>query len=142
MSNKIIQKDFVNIRIVLDRSGSMGSAIKETIDSINTFVKDQQNEKVTGSITISTFDSGSIETPIRNTLIEDMKSLDYNFLNPRGATPLLDAIGLAINEHGSKNVEQNEKKTLVIVTDGLENASTEYTNKAIKQLIENKTKKS
>ncbi|MBT6232252.1 MAG: VWA domain-containing protein [Nitrosomonadales bacterium] len=139
MSNKIIQKDFVNIRIVLDRSGSMGSAIKETIDSINTFVKDQQNEKVTGSITISTFDSGSIETPIRNTLIEDMKSLDYNFLNPRGATPLLDAIGLAINEHGSKNVEQNEKKTLVIVTDGLENASTEYTNKAIKQLIENKT---
>jgi hypothetical protein len=58
MSNKIIQKDFVNIRIVLDRSGSMGSAIKETIDSINTFIKEQQNEKVNGSITISTFDSG------------------------------------------------------------------------------------
>jgi Mg-chelatase subunit ChlD len=68
-----------------------------------------------------------------------MGSLDYNFLDPRGRTPLLDAIGLAINEHGNKNVEQNEKKTLVIVTDGLENASTEYTNKAIKQLIENKT---
>jgi len=139
MSNKIIQKDFVNIRIVLDRSGSMGSAIKETIDSINTFIKEQQNEKVNGSITISTFDSGSIDVPIRNIKIKDMGSLDNNFLDPRGRTPLLDAIGLAINEHGNKDVEQNEKKTLVIVTDGLENASTEYTNKAIKQLIENKT---
>jgi hypothetical protein len=69
MNNKIIQKDFVNIRIVLDRSGSMGSGIKETIDSINTFIKEQQNEKVNGSITISTFDSGSIDVPIRNTLI-------------------------------------------------------------------------
>ena len=139
MGKKMIKKDFVNVRIVLDRSGSMGSAIKETIDSINTFISEQQNEKVNGSITISTFDSGSIEVPVRNVEIKNMGKLNYDFLNPRGATPLLDAIGLAINEHGSQQIEENEKKSLVIVTDGLENASREYTNKAIKQLIEDKT---
>ena len=139
MGKKMIKKDFVNVRIVLDRSGSMGSAVKETIDSINTFISEQQNEKVNGSITISTFDSGSIEIPVRNIEIKNMGKLNYDFLSPRGATPLLDAIGLAINEHGSQQIEENEKKSLVIVTDGLENASTEYTNKAIKQLIEDKT---
>ena len=48
MGKKMIKKDFVNIRIVLDRSGSMGSAIKETIDSINTFISEQKKEKVNG----------------------------------------------------------------------------------------------
>ena len=139
MGKKMIKKDFVNVRIVLDRSGSMGSAVKETIDSINTFISEQQNEKVNGSSTISTFDSGSIEIPVRNIEIKNMGKLNYDFLNPRGATPLLDAIGLAINEHGNQQIEEDEKKSLVIVTDGLENASTEYTNKAIKQLIEDKT---
>ena len=52
MGKKMIKKDFVNVRIVLDRSGSMGSAVKETIDSINTFISEQQNEKVNGSITV------------------------------------------------------------------------------------------
>ena len=73
MGKKMIKKDFVNIRIVLDRSGSMGSAIKETIDSINTFISEQKKEKVNGSITISTFDSGSIEVPVRNIEIKNMK---------------------------------------------------------------------
>jgi len=139
MTKELETKDFVNIRIVLDRSGSMGSAVKETIDSINTFIEEQKNEKVNGSITISTFDSGSIEVPIKNVLIKDMGILDYAFLDPRGSTPLLDALGLAINEHGNHNIKENEKKSLVIVTDGRENASREYTNESIKKLIEEKT---
>ncbi|NBW84605.1 MAG: VWA domain-containing protein [Proteobacteria bacterium] len=139
MIKKLETKDFVNIRIVLDRSGSMGSAVKETIDSINTFIKEQQSARVNGSITISTFDSGSIEVPIKNVLLKDMGTLDYAFLDPRGSTPLLDALGLAINEHGNHSIEENEKKSLVIVTDGRENASREYTNESIKKLIEEKT---
>ena len=82
MGKKMIKKDFVNIRIVLDRSGSMGSAIKETIDSINTFISEQKKEKVNGWITISTFDSGSIEVPVRNIEIKNMGKLNYDFLNP------------------------------------------------------------
>jgi len=139
MTKEIETKDFVNIRIVLDRSGSMGSAVKETIDSINTFIEEQKSEKVNGCMTISTFDSGSIEVPIKNVLINDMGRLDYEFLDPRGSTPLLDALGLAINEHGNHNIKENEKKSLVIVTDGRENASREYTKESIKKLIEEKT---
>ena len=139
MNKKLMKKEFLNIRILLDRSGSMGSAVTETINSINTFIEEQQKERVNGVLTISTFDSGSIDIPIENVQIKEMGRLDYSFLDPRGMTPLLDAIGLAINEHGNKNIEDNEKKALVIVTDGLENASREFTNKAIKKLIEDKT---
>ncbi len=38
------------------------------------------------------------------------------------------------------NYVDNEKKVLVIVTDGYENASREYSSDAIKRLIEDKTK--
>ena len=79
MSKKLMKKEFLNIRILLDRSGSMGSAVKETINSINTFIEEQQKEKVNGVLTISTFDSGSIDIPIENVQIKEMGRLDYSF---------------------------------------------------------------
>ena len=59
---------------------------------------------------------------------------------PRGGTPLYDAIGTAVHDLSTFTHTENEKKVLVIVTDGYENASREYTSDAIKQLIEEKTK--
>jgi Mg-chelatase subunit ChlD len=60
------------------------------------------------------------------------------FLKPRGGTPLFDAIGLAI--HDLENVEEStdENKVLVIVTDGFENASKEYTFENISSKIKEK----
>ena len=132
-------KEFLNIRLVLDRSGSMASCREITIDSINSFLDDQKKNKISGVLTISLFDNRSIDIPVKHLPVRKLEKLNYNFLQPRGSTPLLDAIGLAINELDNDFIQEDEKKVLVIVTDGMENASREYDSKAIKSLIEEKT---
>ncbi len=132
-------KEFLNIRLVLDRSGSMASCREITIDSINSFLDDQKKNKISGVLTISLFDNRSIDIPVKHLPVRKLEKLNYDFLQPRGSTPLLDAIGLAINELDNDFIQEDEKKVLVIVTDGMENASREYDSKAIKSLIEEKT---
>ena len=133
-------KEQVNIRLVLDRSGSMSSCRKETVDSINEYINEIQKESVEGIFTLSIFDSQSIDIPISRIPVREMSTLGYDFLVPRGGTPLYDAIGTAVHDLSNFNYVDNEKKVLVIVTDGYENASREYSNDAIKRLIEDKTK--
>ena len=98
----------------------MASCREITIDSINSFLDEQRKNSVDGALTISLFDNRSIDVPINSLPIPKVEKLNYDFLQPRGSTPLLDAIGLAINELDNHRIKENEK-VLVIVTDGLEN---------------------
>ena len=140
MKKKQIKKmEFLNIRMVLDRSGSMNLRIKDTIDSINAFIQDQKDNKIFGVLTLSTFDTISIDVPIYRQEIEKLQELDYDFLKPRAGTPLLDAIGIAIHDLENNPVKEDEKKVLVIVTDGYENSSREYNPDTIRDLIRTKT---
>ena len=137
---KIELKEKLNIRLVLDRSGSMNACKVETIDSINEYIMQIQKEAVDGVLTLSLFDNQSIDIPISRMPVKNLSSLGYDFLMPRGGTPLFDAIGAAIHDLSNFEYVNNEKKVLVIVTDGYENASQEYTDEAIRKLIEEKTK--
>ena len=139
-SNDIQVKEQLNIRLVLDRSGSMSSCRVETVESINEYITEIQKEAVEGVFTLSTFDSRSIDIPISRIPIRELLTLGEDILMPRGGTPLYDAIGTAVHDLSIFTHTENEKKVLVIVTDGYENASREYTSDAIKQLIEEKTK--
>jgi uncharacterized protein YegL len=133
-------KEQLNIRLVLDRSGSMSSCRVETVESINEYVNEIQKEAVEGVFTLSTFDNQSIDIPISRIPVRELTILGQDILIPRGGTPLYDAIGTAVHDLSTFTYKENEKKVLVIVTDGYENASREYTSDAIKQLIEEKTK--
>ena len=139
-SNDIQVKEQLNIRLVLDRSGSMSSCKEETVVSINEYINEIQKEAVEGVFTLSTFDNRSIDIPISRIPIRELTTLGEDILMPRGGTPLYDAIGTAVHDLSAFTHTENEKKVLVIVTDGYENASREYTSDAIKQLIEEKTK--
>ena len=130
--------NFLNIRVVLDRSGSMSNCVDQTIDALNGYLIGMQKENTEGVVTISLFDSQSITIGIDKVQIKDLSPLDYSFLKPRASTPLYDAIGAAIYEHSNYEVTKEDKKVLVIVTDGLENASREYSGEAIKKLVEEK----
>ena len=132
------ENNFLNIRVVLDRSGSMSNCVHQTIDALNGYLIGMQNEKTEGVVTVSLFDSQSIDIGVDNVMIKDLSPLDYSFLTPRASTPLYDAIGAAIYEHSNYDATKEDKKVLVIVTDGLENASIEYTGEAIKKLVEEK----
>ena len=132
------ENSFLNIRVVLDRSGSMSNCVYQTVDALNGYLIGMQKENTEGLVTISLFDSQSIDIGVDKVQIKDLSPLDYSFLTPRASTPLYDAIGAAIYEHSNYDVTKEDKKVLVIVTDGLENASREYTVDAIKKLVEEK----
>jgi len=137
---KIVEQSTTSIRIVLDRSGSMQNSQETTIEALNTYLDELKNQKVSAFLTLSTFDSISIDIPISKVNINELKSIPNSVLNPRAATPLYDAIGLAIHDLENVKESTDENKVLVIVTDGLENASREYTYQNISSLIQNKKK--
>ena len=61
-------------------------------------------------------------------------------LVPRGSTALLDAVGRAINETGERLAKMNEEDrpglvVFVVMTDGEENSSQEFSKDQIKQMI-------
>ena len=140
MHSQLINKNsFLSIRVVLDRSGSMQSCKVVTIDALNTYLKELKKEKIwNASLTLSTFDSISIDIPISRRPIKRLRKFSLDLLQPRGGTPLFDAIGLAIHDLEQIKESTDENKVLVIVTDGYENASREYTSENISSKIKEK----
>ena len=47
---------FLNIRVVLDRSGSMSNCVHQTIDALNGYLIGLQKEHTEGVVTVSLFD--------------------------------------------------------------------------------------
>jgi hypothetical protein len=117
---------------LLDRSGSMETCWDDTIGGFNAFINDQKADG--GTLTLIQFDHEYQVTCERNE-IDDVTPLTRETYKPRGSTALLDAIGRLIKDwKGSSN------PSVVILTDGQENASHKFTKAHIKDLIEQKTK--
>lgn len=117
---------------ILDRSGSMDICRDDTIGGYNSFVSDQK--EFGGAMTLIQFDH-EYEVTYKQKNIGDVDPLTRETFHPRGATALLDAIGNTIKTWTSSGTP-----TVIILTDGEENASRKYTKAHIKDLIEQKTK--
>jgi uncharacterized protein YegL len=138
----------LSVFVALDRSGSMGGEKwTNAVDSLNEYVKGLQKEKINGDITIIAFDSDGMYggassvrlTPLAEAAdIAYFERIDPSALYPAGGTPLYDAAGHVIN----LALEKNSKRTvIVILTDGEENTSKEYTQAKIKEKVAEVTKK-
>ncbi len=131
-TKKQVAKD-IELVILVDRSGSM-STIKTDMDgAINTYIQDQQKNFPKTKLTLAQFDT---DYEIIHSGIDIKKAGKFD-LNPRGCTALLDAIGRTINET-SKRIEKSKtdpQLLFVIVTDGQENSSSEFTKQQINTLI-------
>lgn len=67
--------------------------------------------------------------------IERMADLTEKDYNPRGTTPLYDAIGKTLtNLEGL--VHKDDRVIATVITDGYENSSEEYSGRAIKALVD------
>jgi len=117
---------------ILDRSGSMEICRDDTIGGYNAFVSDQK--EFGGTMTLVQFDH-EYEVTYKQKNIGDVEPLTRETFHPRGSTALLDAIGNTI-----KTWTASGTPTVIILTDGEENASRKYTKAHIKDLIEQKTK--
>lgn len=121
-----------HVAILLDESGSMIGT--DTVKSINSYLKELSSEAKKYRITITKFGGTTYKT-IRNNVSPKKALLDNDEYQPSGGTPLYDAIGNTINKI-------KHKKTLfVVLTDGQENASREYSHETIQKLIKEKEQK-
>ena len=133
-----MSKQRAYVAVLLDRTGSMQVNKAETISAYNQYV-DKLKSEVKGRFTLTQFDSESIDSPQEHVKIKEVVHLTDATYQPRASTPLLDAIGKTIHTMAPKT-EGFDNVIFVILTDGEENASTEYTRDGIKQLIEEKQK--
>ena len=128
MENEQIKQ--TEIVVVLDRSGSMGSITKSTIEGFNTFLNEQKNSEGEAFMTLIQFDD-RYEVNYKSMPIKEVAELNNETFVPRGSTALYDSIGKTINE-----LQTDRDVIFVIITDGQENASREFKGEAIKKMIE------
>ena len=118
----------VHLYMLLDRSGSMSGWEQDVIGGFNTFIKEQQKEKDDCSVTLVQFDGQApYEVIIDAQDLGTVTELAPNVYRPRGNTPLLDALGRMIKNAEKSEAKQAEDVLVWVFTDGLENASREFT---------------
>lgn len=125
------------IVILLDRSGSMSSIKSDMVGGFRTFIDDQKKEKGKCTVTLVQFDTQGIEDVYVAMPIDKVPNL---ILEPRGGTPLLDATGKTIAATRDRLKKFKGNVIFMTITDGLENASSEYKREAVKKMIEEQTK--
>lgn len=130
----------IDVMVLLDRSGSMERAKADHEGGMRNFVEEQRSAPGEARFTFIQFDSHNpceiIYDRAHFDAVTDIK------LIPRGSTPLLDAVGKSLAHLEMKQAESPADATVVmIITDGLENASTEWTKDRVKSRIQALKKK-
>jgi hypothetical protein len=126
-----------NIHFILDETGSMQIGKQATMDAFNEYVnglkKDKKNKY---RMSLTKFDSNGVNIIYKNFKLKNVPELNDDNYSPAAMTNLNDAIGKTITE-----VDNDSKKNLVVIlTDGQENSSKEWTVVAVKDLLERKEK--
>lgn len=132
--------NLTHLTIVVDRSGSMAGIAADMNGGIRELLRDQSSLPGSLEVSVVTFDH-MIENPFTNVRPDDIK---VDLVVPRGSTALYDAVGRAITELGedlASRLEQDRphKVIFMIVTDGMENSSREFTAPVIKAMVDKQT---
>jgi uncharacterized protein YegL len=135
-----MNNSFTEIVFILDRSGSMGGLENDTIGGYNAMLKKQQAEEGEAFITTVLFDEQYelLHDRINLKAVAPITEKEYYV---RGSTALLDAIGRTIHKIATVQKRTAEdyrasKVMFVIATDGMENASREYSYEKIRKKVE------
>jgi hypothetical protein len=133
-----MKDNFTRIAIILDRSGSMESCKESTVAGFNEFIRTQHEILGEATVKLVQFDD-QYETVFDKALKECPELTQRTFV-PRGSTALLDAQGRTIVELGQElaalpEQERPSKVIVVTLTDGMENASKEFSLEKIGEMI-------
>ncbi len=125
---------------ILDRSGSMSGLEEDTIGGYNSMLKKQQEKEGQALVTTVLFDN-EYQIIHQREDIEEISPLTDREYFVRGSTALLDALGKTINEsiRRCKNTKKElraDKFIFVIITDGMENSSREYSYARVKEMVD------
>ncbi len=140
-----MQSDLTEIAYVLDRSGSMQSLVSDAIGGFNSFLSSQQKLEGRANFTLVLFDHEYLVIH-KSIDIRQVLELNEKTYVPRGQTAMLDAVGRTIDDVGSHlgSLPEHQRPAKVIIaifTDGLENASTDYTTERLAASIKHQQEK-
>ena len=128
------------ISVLIDRTGSMTSIWDATISGINEFITDQLSQDYKTVWDVTVFDSESIDTVRDRVKGKKMGKFKQSEFPPRAMTPLNDALAHVLLRT-KKAAKEYDGVIFVIMTDGLENASREYTKADVAKLVKKAEKK-
>ena len=132
-------KHETDVTVILDRSGSMQAIASDVIGGFNQFLTKQRRQRGDCRLTLVQFDD-EYEVAYLARPIADASRLTAKTFEPRGSTALLDAIGRTIVTTGARlaalpEADRPNRVLLVVITDGEENASVEYTRDQVFTMI-------
>lgn len=129
-------KPKLHIYFILDGSGSMAGVQEDVVGGLNQFITDQQELDNNDTLfTLTVFDT-NVRKVYDNEKIKNVSEVTKQSTLLGGMTALLDSIGKTLADAEKVKYGKNDKKLVVIYTDGGENSSYEYTNQALKSSIE------
>lgn len=134
----------VQIVCILDRSGSMRALTEDTIGGYNSFLAKQRQEEGRAEVTTVLFDDkyDKIVEAVPLDKVPELTSKEYY---ARGMTALLDAVGRTIVDKVAAMDKEGicparRRVLFLIMTDGKENDSKEYSRDTVKAMIEEASK--
>ena len=135
--------NFIHICFIIDESGSMSSSVNDVKGGFMRMIEEQKNIK-DGKCTVSLFKFDSSVTEVF--VGKDVSEINEIEYKPWGSTAMNDGIGTAINKIGKWLADMNEedrpsKNLIVIMTDGEENASKEFTFTQCREMIKHQEEK-
>ena len=140
-----MKKNLTELVFILDRSGSMSGLEDDTIGGFNAMIEKQKQEPGEAIVSTVLFDNDR-EVIHDRVNLQSIRPLTRKEYYVRGCTALLDAVGAAIHHIGNvhkyaRDEDRPEKTLFVITTDGMENASREYSYHRLKAMIERQKEK-
>jgi hypothetical protein len=137
-----MKENCARIAIILDRSGSMNTVRESTIAGFNEFIRAQR--QLPGDVTVKLVQFDDQYEVVFDKHLADVPELTQDLFVPRGMTGLFDAQGKTIVALGeelaaSPESERPSKVIVMTLTDGMENASKEYTVDKIAALVKHQT---
>ena len=140
-----MKKDLTELVFILDRSGSMSGLEKDTIGGLNSMLAKQKSEPGDALVTTVLFDH-DYEMLHDREKIKNVDEISEQEYFVRGSTALLDAMGRTINYIGKSISDTGEddhpgKVIFVIITDGMENSSHEFSKAKVKRMVEHQKTK-
>lgn len=140
-----MKKDLTEIVCILDMSGSMASTREDAIGGFNNFIEEQKKLPGECNVTVVFFNSSEYKKWADGKPLKSIPKLGQEY-QPNAMTPLLDAVGKTINDVGARlaataEKDRPERVLVIIITDGQENVSKEFTKKQVKEMVKHQEEK-
>jgi Mg-chelatase subunit ChlD len=128
------------VAMIIDKSGSMSNLTKDTVGGFNEYLADRQQETPQALMSVTLFDTERDDLHVAKVVTEIPKLTEERYRRGgMGYTALNDAIGGTIAAIDAGNYAKERNVLVVVMTDGLENASKEWKSRAeIADLVKRK----